>query len=779
VKPKVKNTKSLSQKEREFFNKKEYNSFVDDAYLLMGKAHFIKHDYGLATETFRLMLADFKNDPILNETQIWLARTYSETRQYSSAEEILNFLAHQEDFPRKLLPDLYATWADFYLKQENFPATLEYLEKALALSLPRNDEIRFTFILAQLYEKTGDLKKATDLYGKVIRMNPPYAMAFNARINRALTYQQGFGSAGEIEKELMKMLKDDKNLDYRDQIYYALGDLAFKAGNMEKAIENYKMSVVYNTRNSDQKSRSYLTLANLYYNQPDYINAQAYYDSTVVLLDPSFKGYDLISAKSMNLTRLVTELNAFTLEDSVQRLSKMTDAELLAFIDKIIDDVRKEEERQRQLEQEKMLNEQFGREFADQGYRSQTDPAAGSKWYFYNDVTKNMGYKEFKIKWGNRKLEDHWQRQNKAMVMFASGNENGEETEQETAPEKQLSNKTREYYLRNVPRNDSMLLVSHKRCENALYNMGLIYKNDLKDYERANDSFQELLRRYPLTDYRLSVYYNLYILAREKGDQNLMIGYRNRIVNEFPESIHARIMTNPGFLKEIEEEEKKIVRYYEQTYDLFLQEKYAEVITRSTEMMKVHPEDPLSPRFDYLRVLSLGKTSEPKVFRDGLSEIIAKYPETDISEDAQNILAYMNKEHPQLLEEEEKEKAEKLYHDSAGIEHTVIFIMDKKSNNNQLLFNLINFNLDNYDKENLIIETVEINARQNLLIIRSFKDKLKSVDYLNHIGADQNVFSDYNNPSVKYVSISSENLKILLEDKAPDRYLKFYEEHFQ
>ena len=52
VKPKVKNTKTLTTKQREFFSKKEFNNNVDDAYLLMGKAHFHKHDFGLATETF-------------------------------------------------------------------------------------------------------------------------------------------------------------------------------------------------------------------------------------------------------------------------------------------------------------------------------------------------------------------------------------------------------------------------------------------------------------------------------------------------------------------------------------------------------------------------------------------------------------------------------------------------------------------------------------------------------------------------------------------------------
>jgi tetratricopeptide (TPR) repeat protein len=779
VKPKVKNTKSLSSKEREFFNKREYNRYVDDAYLLMGKAYFHKHDFGLAEETFRLILADFKNDPVVYETQIWLARVYIETKQYKNSEEILNFLSHNENFPKRLFPDLYSTYADYYLRQNNLKAAIESFEKILSLKLERKYKIRYSYILAQLYEKTGDLKKATDFYGQVIKMNPPYTMAFNARINRALTYQQGFGSSGEIEKELLKMLKDDKNLDYRDQIYYALGDLAYKEGNTEKAKGQYKKSIQYNTKNADQKARSYLTLADIYYSQLDYVNAQVYYDSTVALLDPAFKSYELINTKSVSLTRLVSEINTFTLEDSVQRLASLPEQELLAFIDKIIEQVRKEEELNRIREHERALDEQFGREMATQNVLSQTDATAGTKWYFYNDAAKNMGYKEFKLKWGNRKLEDHWQRQNKAIAAFAPISENGEDSDSVNLPEKQFSNKTREYYLQNVPRNDSMMQASHKRTESALYNMGLIYKNELKDNIKAEESLKELIKRYPNTEQRLSVYYNLYTLAREEGNQAMMYNFQNKIITEFPQSIYAKIMTNPEYLKEVEAEEKKISRYYEETYDYYTMGNYIEVISRASFILTNHPADPMVPQFDYLRALSLGKSSDSKVFREALNEIVLKYPNTEVSDASRNILSYMNKVHPELLAEEEKILAEKLYEVSENAEHYVAFIVNKNSNNNQLLFNLINFNLDNFDNNNLKIETVEINARQNLLVIKAFPNKQESAQYMNTLKADPKVLNDYNDPSVNVISISAENFGILLEDKSPERYLKFFTEHYQ
>jgi TolA-binding protein len=467
------------------------------------------------------------------------------------------------------------------------------------------------------------------------------------------------------------------------------------------------------------------------------------------------------------------------LEDSVQRLAALSQPELLDFIDKIIQNVTREEELKRQQEQERLLAEQYGNESVNQNYLTQSGQTAGGKWYFYNDATKNMGYKEFKMKWGNRKLEDHWQRQNKSMAVFSTGTESNEKEEKEATPEKELNNKSREYYLRNVPRNDSMMQASHKRLENALFNMGLIYKNDLKDNSKARESFNELLKRYPLSEFRLPVYYDLYTMFKEEGDQANMNLYKSKIVSEFPETVYAKVLTNPDYLKEIEAEEKKIIRQYEECYDLFTLGNYPEVITRATQALKDNPDDPLVPQFDYLRALSVGKISDTKTFRDTLNRIVSSYPGTEVCDAALNIIAYMNKEHPELLEEEEKVKAENLYQYNEETEHMAALIVNKKSNNNQLTFNILNFNLDNFDTENLRIETVDINPMQSLFLVKTFRNKTDAELYKNRIRSDEKVFRDYDNPAVEIVTISSENLKILLEDKLPDRYLKFYQEHYK
>lgn len=781
AKPKVKGNKNLTPKQREFFSKKEYNLFVDDAYLLMGKAHFYKQEYDQSSEIFRLILNDFKNQQVIYETQVWLARLFIETRQYKDASEILAQLVNNTSFPEKLSSALYTTYADYYLKQKDYVEAISYLEKALGVENQKKPQTRYTYILAQLFEKTGDLKRASDYYAQVIKMNPVYEMAFNARINRALAYEQGFGPAKDIENELNKMLHDDKNIEFQDQIYYALGNLAAKEGNNSKALENYTKSIKVNVGNEQQKARSYLTIANLYYAIPDYPHSQAYYDSALTNLQPDYLGYDALSLKSKSLTALVIEINAVKLGDSVMLLAQLPKEELYARIDAIIDDERTRDELERQKQQEEQLDQQFGTEIAIQNRLREQATADASKWYFYNDAVRSLGYSEFKLKWGNRRLEDHWQRSVKTTVSFASGTT--EELESDTteiaSPLQTLSKFSRAFYLVNIPATDSAIMATNKRIELALYNMGLIYKNDLKDFDRANESFKELVKRFPASNYLLSSYYNLYNIAKDQNNQAMIDYYKNIIIGQFPESMYAKVLTNPNFARELEAEEQSITRYYEQTYELYKAENFPEVISRTDFAIKNYTGNPLIPQFTYLNILARGKTDDRKIFRENLTAVVAQYPNSEIAMDAQNIIDYLDIEHPEIKIVEETKLSQKLYQASPEIPHLFAFILNKNIDANQLVFNIINFNLDHFDNLNLRVEIMNLNATQNLILVKSFLNKQQVMEYLNNIRVSDAIFKDMPVVVMTPIAVSETNLQTLLEDKSVDRYLIFFNEYYQ
>jgi tetratricopeptide (TPR) repeat protein len=781
TKPKVKNSKNLSAKQREFFNKKEYNLFVDDAYLLMGKAHFYKQEYEQASEIFHLIVNDFKNQPVALEAQLWLARLWIETGQSKEASDILTLLINNDKFPERLYSDLYTTYADYFLKQKNYIEAVNCLEKALSAEKHKKPLTRYAYLLAQLYEKTGDLKRASDDYALVIKMNPIYEMAFNARINRALAYEQGFGKAKDIENELNKMLHDDKNIEFQDQIYYALGNLAAKEGNNAQALDNYTKSIKANAGNEQQKARSYLTIAEYYYSIPDYPNAQAYYDSALSHLQPDYPGYEMLYSKSKSLTGLVKEINIIKLADSLMLLSRLPKDALYARVDAIIENERNLEETERQKQQEEQLDQQFGMEITTQNRYKEQSNVASTRWYFYNDAIKSMGYREFKLKWGDRRLEDHWQRSTKVAVVFSPGVP--EDTEPEISDKsilhQNLSKLSREYYLASIPSTDSAYLALDKSIELGYFNMGNIYKNELKNPEKATEAYKELVKRYPASTYLLASYYNLYAIAKDQDNRAMIDFYKNTIVGQFPESMYTKVLTNPDYAKELETEEQIVQNYYKQTFEFYKNEDYPEVISRTEFAVKNYPESNLIPQFTYLNVLAGGKSGDRKAFRDNLTMIISKYPGSEIAADAQNLVDYIDNEHPELKKAEEIKLSQVYYQYSSDSPHIFAFILDKSQNANQLVFNIINYNLDHFDNLNLRVEILNLNNAHSLVLVKFFTNRQIASDYLKSINASDGIYKDLSGVVLTPIIISENNLENLQDDKSVDRYLIFYHENYK
>lgn len=782
VKPELKSNKPLTAEEKEFYDQKEFNKWVDDNYLLIGKAHFYNGDYNLAKENFRFMFREFPNKETLYDAKIWLARTYQENNEFRDANAILSELEYDTDVPKRLKKDLYTTLADYHLKLDNYEKGANYLEKALDHTKDKENKIRYTFILAQVNDRLENYNTASRLFRNVIKMNPPYEMAFQAKINRALAFRSTAGGAGNIKNELRKMLKDDKNIEFQDQIYYALGEIEHKQGNMDKAMEYYQQSIRASVDNIDQKARSFLTVADIQYDRQQYLDAQAYYDSAVSVIDNSYPNYEDIFTRSTSLTKLADHVNTFQLQDSVLKLSVLPENELMAVIDGIIEDVKEEERLTQILEQERLEDERLARQMAMENRMSLNDQ--GSSWYFYNQNTKSSGESEFIAKWGNRKLEDHWRRKNKSSSSYEplADSEEDEGTIEEVKSAKDtLSNKSRQYYLVDIPFTDSAKTASHEKIKNALFNMGLIYRTDLEDYDQAIESFEELIERYPQTEYELPSYYNLHDLYKELNKPMLSQAYKNKILAEYPDSKFALIISDPDYAKRLEEEENKVNRYYEQIYKQYRNGRYHEVLTATTKAMAEFDGHELEPQFAYLRAMAVGFTQPKSNLKTELQEFINNYPSSELVNSAKSTLKFMTEGSQEILLEEEKKKIAKVDYLQPidNEQHLVILVTDKKADVNQLVFNIITFNLDNYDQQNLLTEQEELTESENVVLVKQFKSKQEAGNYFTALLKYEELFKDVDERLVKPVVISIKNYKLMKDNKAPESYYPFYEQYYQ
>ena len=102
-------------------------------------------------------------------------------------------------------------------------------------------------------------------------------MAFQAKINRALSFSGRDSKA--IEAQLLKMLKDDKNIEYFDQIYYALAEISFKNNSEELGKDQLQKSINLSTNNLPQKIKSMQRMGDLFFGKSEYIKSYFYYDS--------------------------------------------------------------------------------------------------------------------------------------------------------------------------------------------------------------------------------------------------------------------------------------------------------------------------------------------------------------------------------------------------------------------------------------------------------------------------------------------------------------------
>lgn len=728
-----------------FHRQNEYNRWVRESYLLVGKAHFYKHDFGSAAQVFLFIIREYNMNSIRHEAKVWLARTYSERGRFNEARLIFDEILGDPDFPPGLNEELYSTIADYHLKQDQLENAIVYMEEALEAAGKKELRIRYTYILAQLHEHTGDYRRASDYYARVARMNPPYEMGFNARINQAGVYQAGRGEVSRIINDLERMLRDEKNRDYQDQIHYAIGNIYLRENDESNAIRHFSLSAGTSGTNPSQKTLTYLALADIYFAHSDYLKSQAYYDSAVINMHQGFPNQQAIIERTGVLTDLVENIRLYELEDSVQILASMSEAERNRIIDNIIAQVIQEEAEAAQHNRLAQQAPMYRSAQASQSARFQADRAGGGNWYFYNPSAVTFGQNEFESIWGGRRLEDNWRRSNRQIIsgdqFVAMDNEDvsGGEIENEIT-----DTRSREYYMRNIPLTDQAMQASVNRLQQALFNMGVIYKDYLLDYERSSEAYEEIIMRYPDGDFSLPAMYDLHNLYLEVQDFQTAQYFKDKIVTGYPGSAYASMLTNPDFLREYEEQLQETERYYEETFILFRDNKFDQVIDRAVFALSKWPESYLIPRFEYLKTLSYGSRGNIAVFRDMLSGYIGTYPETEMAEDARQFIFYLDNDYSETVYHSTLDVIKDMYEPEQKGEHYFVMIMvNRQDLVNRLIFNIVNFNVDNFARLNLNINSEAYSTNYQLIRVEGLPDIPIALDYLRRFSVSDEVFFRY------------------------------------
>lgn len=759
---------------------KEYNKYIPLAYQMMGEAFFHKQEYETAQRTFNFIINNYKNPDVVLEASIWLARTSSELDEMTRADFIFEELKYkfEKSSSKKIKLLFNMAYADFFIKQESHQLAIIPIQDALMIKMPKEQKTRLLFILAQLYETTGSFEAAYDNYKMVIKRNPKYEMSFIAHINMAKCISNGTGDKQYVMNILEKLLKEKKNDEFHDVIYYTLAEVSLMEPDEPAAIEYLTKSVESSTHNNTQKAVSALSLADIHFKNLNYTSAQKYYDTTITFLPKEYPNFNEIKSKTELLTKLVTNLNVIQTQDSLQRIAMMSESERNRFIDKLIADyneqerVRQEEDRLRQIA------------IAQANMNRPPDLATAGNWYFYNPSAMAYGSNEFRQKWGDRKLEDNWRLSNKQLTNtleedpFADpyDDEDGEDTivARPTDP------KNRQTYLVSLPLSEERMKKSHEMIIKALYNAAFIYRDGLKDIPKSNETFELLVQRYPEHNLALQSYFILYQSYTESNNLEKANYYKNIILNNFPESDYAEIIKDPNYYKKIEERNKAGEILYKQTYEAFQNKNYSIVIENGTEATKSFKKNKdLIARFDYLKAISHEFVNGTDSLVENLEKFIVIHPTHPLTERAQIIL---NAKKPAsgsgIANDTNNIQKEFVY--SQNEFHFYVFIADiRKANFNDIKIRISDFNTKFFNTQKFEINSMYLNNTTQIITISKFVNKTKAMDYLNFIKTHADVMKDLNINDITQYVMSDKNYLLYYRNKdLRPKYEAFFKEHY-
>ena len=746
ARPEWNKNRRKTQKDIEWLSRREYNPFIWRAWLLMGKSQFQQGQFEEAAATFSYMTRLYATQPaILGIARAWQAKSYVELNWIYDAEDVI-VKQRRDTLHFRARKDWDYTMADYYLRSEQYEQAIPYLRQVIKHEKRRKQKAREWFLMGQLQAQQGNREEAYKAFRHVTRLNPPYELEFNARI--AQTEVMAAGDSKRMINRLKRMASSDNNKDYLDQVYYAIGNIYMAQKDTIQAIEAYENGVKKGTRGGIEKGVLLLTLGNIYWEREKFADAQRCYGEAIGLLDKDRPDYSRLSYRSKVLDELAPHTSAVELQDSLQRLAKMTEEERNKIIDKLIEDLKKKEKEekraQEEAEAEKVLAQQSAvgnrQQNRQQPATTTQQPTGNGLWYFYNPQSVIQGKRTFEQQWGKRENADDWQRMNKTVVATtAETTENTDSLEnaenladggtvandsvadQKVEANDSLANDphNREYYLAQIPFTDEQLEASNQQIQEGLFHSGIIFKDKLDNLTQGEKMLNRLLTQYPAYEHNDEALYHLFLLYSRQQRTELADSSVARLQSDYPESQWTILLSDPNFAENQRFGVHIEDSLYAATYDAFKGDRYDEVRANTQISESRFPLGEHRPKFLFVEGLTLLNQGDAKGCTERLQQVVDKYPQSEVSELAGMIIKGVQQGrrlHGGKFDMGDvwSRRAVDMASDSTRTdtlrferETKYIFLLAYEPdsvNQNQLLFEMAKYNFSNYMVRNFDIE---------------------------------------------------------------------------
>ena len=648
------------------------SDWTDDAYVLVGWARFYQMQFDDAALTFKYVNSTSKDAYAKHEALIGLMRTFVAQGELESAKAVSDLLDKETGLPQDAR-QLFLTRADYYIRTGEPARAIPQLEKAIPLIEFKNERSRTRYVLAQLYQDAGENKKAYGQLDQILARNPPYELDFQSKLMLAQVSDLSAQDRARLDKNFAVLLKDTKNKDYRDRIYYEMARLNYREKNYPEALKLLRQSIKATTTNRFQKSYTYLMAGRIYYeNLQKYRLAAAYYDSTVQNLNKEAKTYAAIKERSDILREFAKQYTIIETQDSLQALARLAPEALTQHLNQYAETeiAAKQKEAARLATQQKTqarATEIASRTVSSSpsslpGGAASPDPLAfdptaaspGARWYFDNPATLGTARSEFIRKWGDRALQDNWRTSRQASsspnapanggvpVAITGNNQtrvNGSRPDSATtaavADPGAEKNALIAQYRQTLPLTPALLQSSDKQIEAATYELGGLYKEQLKEREKGIETYEKQVARYGHGEHAPDAYYLLYIYYKDKPDAAKMAQYAAALQREFPTSIYARLIADPLYREHELALHNAVSSRVDSAFTLYKNQEFKKATAVLARTEKQYPKSDLNDRVAYLKTLLVIRTQPPLTARSSVEKFYKEYPESPLVPQAQ------------------------------------------------------------------------------------------------------------------------------------------------
>lgn len=816
TKPEIKRGHRLTPKEKEFRNRMEFNPFIKNAWILMGKAQMEKGDFIEAASTFAYTERLYRNEPpVANIARSLLALCYTQLDWYYDAEEILRKV-RRDSIPRASRRDYNTAITNYYLRQKRWKEAMPYLQEEIK-DLPHGiPKARGCFLLGQICKTLDMRKEAYDALQKCMRQSPPYEMRFNAQIQQTEVMPSG-NNQKKLAK-LKRMSKQENNRNYLDQVYYAIGNVYLAMPDTTKAIEAYETGLKKSVKNSIPKGVLLMNLGDLYWDKERFADAQRCYKMAVSCIGKEHERYEDLAARNGILTKLVPFTNEVHLQDSVQAMVHMSEKDRNAAIDKLIAYAKIKQKQEKRLKADSLLAKNRNNQQGSQTNNNKTTQPVqntGGTWYFYNQQTVSQGMQQFKQLWGDRANEDNWRRTDKTGSTSGTSskekdnkkdslNQEGkgqEGTQKAGKDEKKEEEKdsladgplSRAYYMAQLPFTKEKMDESNKKLADALFHAAVIEKDDMENYRLSKKTFMRLYTNFSDFKQMDELLYHLFLLELHWGTREEADIYRNTLAEKFPESEFTKLITSPDYEQNAKYGKQLEDSIYAATYEAYRQNDYATMIRNCEISKEKYPKGENRAKFMFLDAMTLLRKGNAKGFVQELKDLAKDFPQDKITDLANNITKNIQEGRVPATGNfdmstlwEGRNSASTAAADSMLRKDTLqadrntdyVFILSYSKdslNEGQLLYDVSRFNFTNFNVRNFDIEIVS-SAGTNQMRLSGFI----SFDEVHRY--EQEIFQDsacrIQLEHVHPILISQHNLKLIGVKYTMEEYEKFYQKNF-